>query len=205
MPPDTTGSPAGPPDYGEFLLHLGIDVVFVAILLFAFYRRHRRRDLVMSFACFNIGFVVVLGVIFSVEIGLAVAFGLFAVLSIVRLRSEPYNNIELGYYFVALALALVNGMQIAEVGFTLLLNAVLVATAVAMDRPTFVEGIERRQVTLDAVYPDEASVQAALAERLSGEVVDVSISEIDYVRETTRLTALIAPGRPASHDQGARA
>ena len=200
MPPDPA-QPVSPPDYGEFLIHLGIDLAFVAILLFAFFRRHRRRDLVMSFACFNVGFVVVLGVIFSVQIGLAVAFGLFAVLSIVRLRSEPYNNIELAYYFVALALALVNGMQIAEIGFTLLLNAVLVATTIAMDRPTFVEGTERRQVTLDAVYPDDESVRAALADRIGGRVIDVAISEIDYVRETTRLTALIAPARAAAPDR----
>ena len=191
------------PDYGEFLLHLGIDLAFIAVLLFAFFRRHRRRDLVMSFACFNVGFVVVLGVIFSVQIGLAVAFGLFAVLSIVRLRSEPYNNIELGYYFVALALALVNGMGIDDIGFTLLLNAVLVATTLAMDRPTFVEGTERRQVTLDAVYPDDESVQAALSSRIRAKVIDISISEVDYVRETTRLTALIAAAPAETHDRGA--
>lgn len=181
-------------DYGDFLLHLAVDLVFTAVLLFMFFRRHRRRDLVMSFACFNVGFFVVLSVIFSVQIGLAVAFGLFAVLSIVRLRSEPYNNIELGYYFIALALALVNGIALEELGFVLLLNAILVATTGAMDRPTFVEGVERRQVTLDAVYPDEDSVRAALASRINSEVVGVSISEIDYVRETTRLTALIASG-----------
>lgn len=201
MPPETT-VPTGSPDYGQFLLHLGVDVAFIAILLFAFFRRHRRRDLVMSFACFNVGFVVVLGVIFTVQIGLAVAFGLFAILSIVRLRSEPYNNIELGYYFVALALALVNGMQI-DVEFTLLLSAVLVATVLAMDRPTFVEGTERRVVTLDDVYSDDAAAQAALAERIRAEVIDVAISEVDYVRETTRLTALIAPGRINTNETGA--
>lgn len=200
---EDTGPRAEPPEYGEFLLHLGIDLVFVAILLYAFFRRHRRRDLVMSFACFNVGFVVVLGVIFSIEIGLAVAFGLFAILSIVRLRSEPYNNIELGYYFVALALALVNGMHLDDVPFVLLLNVVLVLTTLAMDRPTFVEGTERRVVTLDAAYPDAESAHAALSERMRAEVIDVAISEVDYVRETTRLTALIAPAAVASKSSGA--
>ena len=179
-------------DYGDFFLHFTVDIAFIAVLLFMFHRRHRRRDLVMSFACFNVGFFVVLSVIFSVEIGLAVAFGLFAVLSIVRLRSEPYNNVELGYYFVALSLALVNGISLSEIGFVLLLNVILITTVAAMDRPTFVEGTERRRVTLDAVYHDDDSVREALAERLGSRVVNVSISEIDYVRETTILTALFA-------------
>ena len=38
---------------------------------------------------------------------MGVGFGLFAVLSIVRLRSEPFSNRELAYFFVALVLALV--------------------------------------------------------------------------------------------------
>jgi Domain of unknown function (DUF4956) len=192
MEPLPTSPTPEPLDYGDFFLHLAVDLVFTGVLLFMFFRRHRRRDLVMSFACFNVGFFVVLSVIFSVQIGLAVAFGLFAVLSIVRLRSEPYNNIELGYYFVALALALVNGIGLEEVEFALLLNAILVATTAAMDRPTFVEGTERRRVTLDAVYRDDDSVRKALGQRIDSRVVNVSISEIDYVRETTELTALIA-------------
>ena len=195
MDPISTGPTA--PDYGDFFLRLAVDLLFLAALLFMFFRRHRRRDLVMSFACFNIGFFVVLSVIFSVEIGLAVAFGLFAVLSIVRLRSEPYSNIELGYYFISLALALVNGITLAEIEFALLLNAIVVATAAAMDRPTFVEGVERRQIVLDSVYRDDEAVRTALASRISSNVVDVSISEVDYVRETTRLTATITSGAPA--------
>jgi hypothetical protein len=202
MDPITTNVASGTPEYGDFFLYLGIDLAFVGLLLFAFYKRHRRRDLVMSFACFNVGFFVVLSVIFAVEISLAVAFGLFAVLSIIRLRSEPYDNVELGYYFLALALALVNGIGLEQVDFGLVLNAILVATAVAMDRPTFVEGVERRQVVMDAVYRNEAAVREALAARIDADVVDVSISEIDYVRETTRLTALIAPSAPTPSPAG---
>src|SRR3954468_16691504 len=114
-------------DYGSFLARLGFDLVGLAIFwLMLHVRGHARRDLFMVFSLFNLGLVIVLTVIASSSSATASGFGLFAMLSITRLRSEPFGNAELGYFFVALVLALVNGVGVmdGDLAFTGLLDVI---------------------------------------------------------------------------------
>lgn len=110
---------AVPPDIGashcvglaEAAVRVALDFASVAILtLGLFLPRHHRRDLATVFWLFNTAMLCVLLVIDTGQIGVGAGLGLFGVLSIVRLRSEQYRNVEIGYFFVALAPALVNGL-----------------------------------------------------------------------------------------------
>ena len=57
----------------RFWAGLGIDLVAIVILAYVVYfRRHRRRDLLMAYVCFNVAlFAVVMVVVFSVFITLS--------------------------------------------------------------------------------------------------------------------------------------
>src|SRR5215210_2462969 len=92
---------------------LAIDLVAIVALAYLIYlRRHRRRDLVVIYALFNIGLFLAVVVMTAGSVGTGFGFGLFAVLSIVRLRSEPFSNVEMAYFFIALVLALVCGLDV---------------------------------------------------------------------------------------------
>src|SRR3954469_23900550 len=112
---------AHPPfDYVAFAVRFGLDLLALALLMWALRRRHgARRDLMSVVACFNVGLFVVLTAIESAASATAIGFGLFAMLSIIPLRSEPFSNGELGVFFAGLVLALVNGVT----GIPLLLAA----------------------------------------------------------------------------------
>ena len=107
----------------------------VAALVYGlFLPRHRRMDLVVVYALFNLGLFLALVVISRGGVSMGVGFGLFAVLSIVRLRSEPYSNRELAYFFVAIVLALVCAIDIGHLALAGVLATVLLA-AWAVDHP----------------------------------------------------------------------
>src|SRR3712207_1533212 len=113
---------AAAPTYADVLPRLGLDLVAIAALVYGvFHPRHRRMDLVVVYALFNIGLFVALVVIAAGEVSMGVGFGLFAVLSIVRLRSEPFSNRELAYFFVALVLALVCAIDLGSLAFAAVL------------------------------------------------------------------------------------
>jgi uncharacterized protein DUF4956 len=77
-------------DLATFFARLGIDLAALAALAYAlYYRRHGRRDLVVTFTMFNVGLFLAVVVLNLGHVNASVGFGLFAVLSIVRLRSEP--------------------------------------------------------------------------------------------------------------------
>ena len=93
------------------LAMFAVDWLAVGLLALALYfPRHRRRDLVVSFLCANIGVLAVSSVLSSAAIAAGVGLGLFGVLSIIRLRSTELEQHEVAYYFSALALGLLAGL-----------------------------------------------------------------------------------------------
>jgi hypothetical protein len=52
----------------------------------------------------NVGIFMTMSLLTTVRLDIAVGFGLFAILSIIRLRSSAVTQQEVGYYFVALVM-----------------------------------------------------------------------------------------------------
>jgi Domain of unknown function (DUF4956) len=179
--------------YADFLLRLGIDLIAVLALSGLLYlKRHSRRDLFTVFICFNVGLLVVLTVIATSRSATAIGFGLFAMLSIIRLRSEPFDNSQLGYFFAALVLALVNGVIDGDIALLLGLDALVLVTVFFVDHPRVTRATRQRQITLDTIHADDAALVADLEHRLGVRVVDFTIHETDYVRDVTTLTVRYA-------------
>jgi hypothetical protein len=175
--------------YGDVLERLAIDVVAIAVLAYGiYYRRHGRRDLVVIYSMFNVGLFLALIVISSGEVSIGVGFGLFAVLSIVRLRSEPFTNGELAYFFVALVLGLVNGIDLGSAGLAVLLSVLALGAAAVIDHPRLLTQTRHLVVTLETIPSDADALRRHLEERLNARVSECHVLEIDYVRETTRVS-----------------
>jgi hypothetical protein len=178
---------AAVPAYGDLALRFGLDVAAIAALMFAIYRpRHGRMDLVVVYSLFNIGLFLAIVAITSGDISLGVGLGLFAVLSMIRLRSETFDNRELGYFFVALVLALVTAIELGRPLFTAVLAAAALVAAWVIDHPRMSRPTRRLEVVLDSVFTDRAELRRHLDESVEGRVVEAWVLEIDHVRETTR-------------------
>ena len=169
----------------DLLTRLGLDALALAALLYGlFLPRHKRMDLVVVYALFNLGLFLALVVISQGQVSMGVGFGLFAVLSIVRLRSEPYSNRELAYFFVAIVLALVCAIDIGHLALAGVLVAGILLATWAVDHPRLSSTSTGVRVTLDRVVTGEALTRA-LQERLGAPVLSANVIEVDYVRETT--------------------
>jgi uncharacterized protein DUF4956 len=205
-----------------FWVGLGIDLVAIAVLAFVVYfRRHRRRDLLMAYICFNVALFAVVTALTSVPAsvngsgGLALGLGLLGALSIIRLRSDELGFAEVAYFFSSLALALVNGIGLGKPVHSAAVSAVVVGAMYAMDHLEPHRKMERMSVELDEIYSDQTSLRAELERRIGAEIVGVSIRRIDYVRDTMLLGVdylpkpgnqgglLESPRRAVSLDQGA--
>jgi len=189
-------SASSPPqiDWGETALRFGIDALAITVLAYAIYfRRHGRRDLVVVYAMLNVGLFLALVVMTAGELGVGVGFGLFAVLSIVRLRSEPFSNVELGYFFVALAVALVSGLDLGSPAVAAALAGVAVMAAAVIDHPRLLRTTRRTELVLELVFADHDALRRHVEERLDADVTELMVLELDYVREITRVAVRYAP------------
>lgn len=175
------------PSSSSFLLRLGADTLCALLLGYALYfRRYRRHDLAFVYVAFNLGVYAALSVIKGGGISLAVGFGLFGILSIIRLRSETFDNVEIGYFFVSLVLALVNGLG-EEPWAAATLDVLLLGWMLVGSLTTQRTNLQSQTVTLDRVFGDDAALRHHLEELLGAEILAATILEADYVRDTTKV------------------
>ena len=163
---------------------LVVDLVAIAVLAHVIYfRRHHRRDLRLAYVAVNVGVFTVVSLLLAERADIAVGFGLFAVLSIIRLRSDAITQEEIGYYFVALALGLVNGVAAVIPWLAVVLDVALLVMMYVADHPRLSSRAQHRVVTLDVIHSDPAALHADLENRLGGTVLACHVTEVDYVRD----------------------
>jgi hypothetical protein len=191
-----------PLHYPEFALRLALDLVAITVLThLLFLKRHGGRDFRDTYVIVNVCVFSALTVIGTQKISAGVAFGLFAILSIVRLRSEPYDNVELAYFFGALTLALVNGFEGSKLALVATLDLLVLATVYVIDHRTLrTTTVRRRKVMLDSVETDVDALTSELSERVGVEIVSVAINEIDYVHGTTCVVVRYVAGPRTPRD-----
>jgi hypothetical protein len=209
--PPPAAAPGGPGSlYLEYGIDLVIDLLAIFVLAYAlYYRRHRRADLLLAYVTLNIGIFVAMSLLSTVRVDLALGFGLFAILSIIRLRSSTVTQQEVAYYFVALVAGLVNGLSLDDRVLVVGINVLLVSTMLVVDSRLLRARAQRLEVTLDVVHHDDGALIADLERRLGGRVMHHVVDRIDYVRDVmvvdVRFQAAIRTPEPADARQAANA
>lgn len=188
---------------------VGANTIAIGVLVYAVYfRRHHRRDLVLAYVALNTGVLAVSALLVSSSAGIGLGLGLFGILSIIRLRSDAITQEEVAYYFVALALGLVNGLHPGPWWLAPLVSGMLVAAMYVADHPRFAPRTHRQTVTLDRAYADRTALTAALERLFAGRILHVVVHELDMVRDVTvvdvRFKAAASAargGETSSHDE----
>ena len=118
----------------EFLTSLGVDLVVVVLLAFGlFYRRHKDREMAIAIAAINITLWALTGALASYTLSLGVGFALFAVISVIRLRSTTASWISMAYLLVGLGSGLIIGLSGYNLAFKIEYAVFLVLVMAIVD------------------------------------------------------------------------
>jgi Domain of unknown function (DUF4956) len=180
------------PEHLLLLEKFSLNLTASAILLFAiFYPRYRDKELAISGALFNLFIFAVLTVLNKVEFSLAAGFGLFAILAMFTLRSEPLSKIEITYFFGSVAIAVICSVKGTSMSLVSVIVGVVVLGAWAIDHPKVLSAVDRMRVTLDRIDPDSISdpvkMRAVLGERLGVDVLSYQVTGVDYIADSARV------------------
>lgn len=177
------------PAVADLIARLGVDVLSLLILVGVLYRRRRSAPAMpLVFATLNIGLFAALTAISAGSFKAGIGFGLFGLLSLVRLRSAAFTLKDVAFTFIALVLGLVNGLEQRELGLVAFLSALLLLVVWIADDSRSQPSTRVMRLTLDHLVLDPADAQNELAGRLAAPIVAVVIDEVDFVRETTRVS-----------------
>ncbi len=168
------------------ILPIVFNLVAVSILTFGLYlRRHRRRDLIVSFLGVNIGVLAVAEAFTSTIITAGLGLGLFGVLSIIRLRSAELDQPEVAYYFVSLALGVLGGVPTSPMWLAPVLMAALLAALFIGDHGRLLARYRSQRMTLDQAFTNETALIAHLEDLLEAKVHKITVRRVDLVNDTT--------------------
>jgi len=189
------------------LVLIGTDLVAVGLLTWTYFRRHRRRDLVVAFLGMNVGVLAVASTLGSATIGAGLGLGLFGVLSIIRLRSTEVDQREVAYYFAALALGILGALPGDVLWHSVAFMALLLLAVLIGDHPRVLRRHQRQELVLDGAVLDRVALVARLEGMLGARVHQVAVQRVDLVNDTTWVDVrfeTVPPTRRRGHLQPGR-
>ena len=176
----------------DFLSRFAINFISLMVLLRGiYYRNDAQSESSSGFFIFGQGVFFVTALLHSVEMSMGFAFGLFAVFSMLRYRTETLSIRDMTYLFVLIAISLlssVSSLNVIELAGVNLTLCVLVAFS---ETALFTKTIEHKVVVyerIDLISPDKKDeLYADLTQRLGLEITDVEVGDVNFLRDTAVL------------------
>ncbi len=190
-------------DYSTIIRDLLVDFTSLYFLSYVIlYRKFQNIEMFVTSSLFNIFMLLIVMAIIRTDFDIAIGFGLFALLSLIQLRSTQFTKTEMAYLFGTVALAVINGAGIADFSFVLTCNAVIILSTWFIGNWSLehsanlirVDNVKKMSVTLDYIdqnaISDRELMKGTLASSLGIEVQSFEIKKIDYVRDIIDLVLI---------------
>lgn len=176
----------------ETLIRFAINIASMVVLIFGlFYHRYRDKELVTAASLFNVFAFGVLTVLSSVEFSLAAGFGLFAILALFTLRSEPISKVEITYFFGSIAIAVICSIHGTGLAFVCVVTSLVLVGAWALDHPRILKSSDGVKITLDKIdahaLSDPKAMRQDLSSRLGVDVMSYQITALDYINDMAHI------------------
>ena len=183
----------------DFLINF-ISIYFVAYIVLL--KKYKNTEMFITCTLFNLFVLIIVMALIRTNFNIAAGFGLFALLSLIQLRSTQFTKTEMGYLFGSVTLGVLNGAGFFDFGFILILNLVVIITtwfiaAWSLENSANlikIDNARKMSVTLDhideAAIGDRLVMMGELENKLGVNVQSFEIKKIDYVRDIVYLNVL---------------
>jgi hypothetical protein len=182
------------PNFLGTMIRFVINLIFLFILIKVVYYKYSRKEMFL-FAFFLMGIMIffigsILNAVF-LEIGMAV--GLFAVFTILRLRTTNVSIKDMAYMFTTIGLSVINSLKL--VGFPLLgiiiINAIIIVSAYLLEEFLLKHASESYSIVYRNLDLLRSSKKQRLLKDISDltgkEIIEVKVRRVDYRAETALL------------------
>lgn len=169
--------------YINFLINLA---TVILLIVFIYYPNYRNKDVFFTYFLFNIAIFLLTYLMNQVKISMGAAFGLFAVFSMLRYRTEGISMKDMTYLFLVIAVGLVSAIQLEyyQLG---IINGIVVFFTFLLDGNIIMKREFSKRVQYDnieLIKPDQRDkLLADLKKRTGLNISRISISKIDFLRD----------------------
>jgi predicted MFS family arabinose efflux permease len=176
------------------LARFGVNLVFLIILVGFIYFRYSKKEKFL-FTFFLIGIVVFLvsSIMKRIDIGLGLAFGLFAIFGILRLRTRNFSIKDMAYLFASIGISVINslGMLVLPLIGILVINVMVILCSFALELFLIRNMFMKHTIVyddIDLLLPENKSkLLADVSAKTGRDIIKVKIRKIDFKKETAEL------------------
>jgi len=167
-------------------------VAMLVLIKFIYYRTYRKSNFISSFFLFNTIIFFVAFMLNKVEMTTGAAFGLFAVFSILRYRTDGISTKDMTYLFLSIAIGLLTSVskgslvEIAAIDFMILTLTYLLENNFIVQRE-LTKVIQYDNINF--IKPEQNNeLITKLIERTGLDIKRIVINDIDFIKESCAIT-----------------
>lgn len=181
-----------------FIFRFLINLMSIALLCYGCYFRVSKNSVVAgSFILFGVGVFIITYLLHGVDMSMEFAFGLFAVFTMLRYRTEAITIKEMTYLFLVTAIALLTSVGQMSLVDLITLNAVICLIAFAIDSSILGSKYQKQTICyerIENIMPENrANLIDDLRQRTGLNIETVEIEHIDFLRDIAQLTVSYLP------------
>jgi hypothetical protein len=167
-----------------------------------YYPKRRTQDYIFTFLAFSTVIYLVMGLFTSIELSIGVGFGLFALFSVLRYRTDTVPIREMTYLFVMVALPIMNsilynGGQIVNL---FLSDLMIIAVLWVLEQKWGFRYEKKKLIKYEKIDLIRADLEKELIDdlifRTGLAITKVDIVEIDFLRDSADIVIMYEEDSP---------
>ncbi|RJQ41196.1 MAG: DUF4956 domain-containing protein [Anaerolineaceae bacterium] len=178
----------------QYLLNFFINFLTAFVIVrFIYYPQRRSQKFVLTFLGFNTIIFILFNYMASIELSIGVGFGLFAIFSILRYRTDPMPSREMTYLFILIALPMINFIMLSQNAYLelILTTALICLVLLFLEKGWGFHFMSSKSITYEKIDLINANNQkeliADLEERTGLMIHYVDINKINFLNDTAEI------------------
>jgi hypothetical protein len=181
-------------DFYGLLMRLGINLIFLTILIRGlYYTKTRRKDYLFTYYLIGtITFFLCFGLM-QMDIDTGMGLGLFAIFGIIRYRTDAIEIKEMTYLFMIIGVSVVNALASNELSISevAVINITIVTMTYVLENLWLMKHETRKTINyerIDLIKPENHDLLKADLEKRTGLTINrVEVGKIDFLNDTALL------------------
>jgi hypothetical protein len=183
----------------KYGIRLLIDLVSTYVLMqFIYFRFYKNKDLLFTYFVFNIVIFTISFLLNRVEISMGAAFGLFAVFSMLRYKTEEISIKDMTYLFLTIAIGIVSAVtrlkgveDVYEYLFLIAIITAMILVALMLESNWFMKQELYKTIyyeKIELIHPSKYDeFLEDLRSRTGIDIHRAEVQKIDFLRDTAQV------------------
>lgn len=176
----------------KFFIRLAIDLSSVLVLIrFIYFPVYKTRDLFFTYIIFNLIIFLISFSLNKAELSMGAAFGLFAVFSMLRYRTEDISIKDMSYLFLSIALGVLNAISKGGWEELSTISAIILVITFVLESNWLMKKESSKVVFYDQIELIHTNNQEQLISdlrlRTGIQVHRVVVQKIDFLRDSAQV------------------